>query len=89
MKLSNETLTLITRIQNLCIEISQTTEHDAFFHYSGQVDSIDVGVCNGGFAVLDDGLSNEIKILSLTSADDENQDTFKQCIVELEGYLVK
>ncbi len=85
MKISNETITLITRIQNLCIQISQTTEHDAFFDYAGHVNGVSVSVNVGGFTLENDEVQ---RLMWLCHAEDENQDTFKQCIVELEGYLL-
>ncbi|AUR95686.1 hypothetical protein NVP1210O_64 [Vibrio phage 1.210.O._10N.222.52.C2] len=84
MKLSNETLTLITRMQNLCIEISQTTEHDAFFDYAGHVNAISVSLNIGGFSLGNDILE---RLMWLGQVSDESQDEFKKCISALEGYL--
>ena len=84
MKLSNHTITLLTRINLLCIEISQTTEHDAHYHYSGHVNSLRVSVDIGGYKYAEHSNYH----LEMVEVRDLDADLFEQCIAELEGYLV-
>ena len=83
MKLSNHTVTLLTRINLLCIEISQTTEHDAHYQYSGHVNSLRVSVDIGGYKNTEHSHHH----LELVEVRDLDADLFEQCIAELEGYL--
>ncbi len=83
MKLSNHTITLLTRINLLCIEISQATENDAHYQYSGHVNSLRVSVDIGGFK----NSTCAHYHLERVEVRDLDADLFEQCITELEGYL--
>lgn len=86
MSLSTETLSLITKIQVLCVKVSTETEHDAFFRYSGHTNTIDVNVDVGGTKNTA-GIDDSIWLLHCEPVNRNNVDLFEECVKSLEDYL--